>query len=278
MKQRNLNNSILTKKELRGVFFRSFPIDWSWNYIKQQNLGYAYAMIPIINKFYKNESDRIEAYQRHLEFFNITPWLSTIPLGITIAMEEARAKDPEHIDASAISNIKVALMGPLSGIGDSLFWGTLRVIATGISIGLAKDGNIFGPILFLLAFNIPALLIRWFGLTYSYRLGEGFVDKMQENGFMQRLTYGATIMGLLVIGAMAGSWVNLNVSLSIGQGESAQTITQIADGVIPNLFPLLSVFGCYFLVKKNIRPQYIIILIAILGILGAYFGCLGVAS
>lgn len=81
-------------------------------------------------------------------------------------MEEARAKDTAHIDASAISNIKVALMGPISGIGDSMFWGTLRVIATGLSIGFAKQGNILGPILFLLAFNIPALLnsLVWTGI------------------------------------------------------------------------------------------------------------------
>ena len=277
MNQKNLNNSVITKKDLIGVFFRSFTIEWSWNYIKQQNLGYAYAMIPILNKVYKKKEDRIDAYQRHLEFFNITPWLSTIPLGITIAMEEARAKDTAHIDASAISNIKVALMGPISGIGDSMFWGTLRVIATGLSIGFAKQGNILGPILFLLAFNIPALLIRWFGLVYSFRLGEGFVDRMQENGFMQKLTFGATIVGLLVIGAMAGSLISLNVSYAIGEGETAQTLSQIADEVIPNFFPLLSVFGCFYLVKKNIRPQYIILLIAIVGIIGAYFGFLGVA-
>lgn len=274
MTQKNSNTGTITKQDLRRTFLRSLPLEWSWNYVKQQNLGFSYAMLPMIQKLYDKKEDQIEAYQRHLEFFNITPYLCTIPMGIALAMEEAKAKDPSKIDGSAISNIKVALMGPLSGIGDSLFWGTLRVIATAIAIPLSQQGNILGPILFLLTFNVPALLIRWFGLVYSFRLGENFVDKIQNN-LMTKLTFGASIVGLCVIGAMAGSWVYLTVPIAIGSGEEAQTISQLADTIVPNLLPLLGVFGCYYLVKKNIRSQYIILLIAIIGIVGAYFGWLG---
>lgn len=92
---------------------------------------------------------------------------------------------------------------------------------------------------------------------------------------MTKLTFGASIVGLCVIGAMAGSWVYLTVPIAIGSGEEAQTISQLADTIVPNLLPLLGVFGCYYLVKKNIRSQYIILLIAIIGIVGAYFGWLG---
>lgn len=274
MTQKNSNTEMITKQDLRRTYLRSLPLEWSWNYVKQQNLGFSYAMLPMIQKLYDKKEDQIEAYQRHLEFFNITPYLCTIPMGIALAMEEAKAKDPSKIDGSAISNIKVALMGPLSGIGDSLFWGTLRVIATAIAIPLSQQGNILGPILFLLTFNVPALLIRWFGLVYSFRLGENFVDKIQNN-LMTKLTFGASIVGLCVIGAMAGSWVYLTVPIAIGSGEEAQTISQLADTIVPNLLPLLGVFGCYYLVKKNIRSQYIILLIAIIGIVGAYFGWLG---
>lgn len=275
MNQKNSDAQKITKKDLTKAFLRSLPLEWSWNYVKQQNLGFAYAMLPAIQKLYPKKEDQVEAYQRHLEFFNITPYLCTIPMGITLAMEEARANGKQSIDGSAISNIKVALMGPLSGIGDSLFWGTLRVIATAIAIPFAQQGNLLGPILFLLAFNIPALLIRWFGLTYSFRLGETFVEKLQ-NSLMTRLTFGASIVGLCVIGAMAGSWVYLNVPILIGSGEGAQTISALADTIVPNLLPLLGVFGCYWFVKKNIRSQYIILMIALIGIVGAYMGWMGV--
>lgn len=126
----------LTKKDIRRVFWRSFGMEWDWNYERQMNMAFCYSMLPIIEKLYDKKEDRIEAMQRHLEFFNTTPQLSTLILGITAAMEENNANDPDF-DTSSISNVKVSLMGPLAGIGDSFIWGTLRIIATGVGISLA---------------------------------------------------------------------------------------------------------------------------------------------
>ena len=128
-------------------------MEWSWNYERQSNMSYSFAMIPIINKLYKTTKDKSDALKRHLEFFNTTPHISTLMLGISTAMEEINAKS-DGFDTSSINNVKVGLMGPLAGIGDSFFWGTLRVIATGIGTSLALQGNILGPILFLLVFTI----------------------------------------------------------------------------------------------------------------------------
>lgn len=267
------NSNLITKKDLKSIFFRSFPLEWSWNYVKQQNLGFFYAIAPTLDKIYKAEEDRKEAYKRHLEFFNITPWLSTFPMGITVAMEESRAKD-KNFDTSSINNIKVALMGPLSGIGDSFFWGTLRIIATGIGTSLALQGNILGPILFLLIFNIPAMAIRYFGVMWGYKLGEQFIDKVQESGLMSKLTYGASIVGLTVIGGMAATLVNLDIPIKLGNAEDALTVTGVANQIMPNLLPLIAVLLTYGLVKKKVKPQWIILIIAIVGIIGAYFGIL----
>ena len=81
------NSSVITKKDLKQVFVRSFALEWSWNYFKQQNIGFASSIIPALNKIYKDDAQRIEAYKRHLEFFNMTPWLSTFAMGVTVAME-----------------------------------------------------------------------------------------------------------------------------------------------------------------------------------------------
>ncbi|EAW0531137.1 PTS mannose transporter subunit IID, partial [Listeria monocytogenes] len=40
--------SEITKKELNRVFWRSFQMEFSWNYERQMNLAYVYAMIPIL--------------------------------------------------------------------------------------------------------------------------------------------------------------------------------------------------------------------------------------
>ena len=95
-----------------------------------------------------------------MEFFNCTAHVSPFIGGITLAMEEInRAND--DFDASSINAVKAALMGPLSGIGDSLILRTLRVLAVGIGTSLAVKGNILGPILFFLIFNVPTFILRY---------------------------------------------------------------------------------------------------------------------
>ena len=49
-------------------------------------------MTPIIEKLYKTKEDRVEALQRHMEFFNITVYFSTLVLGIVTANGRAQSK------------------------------------------------------------------------------------------------------------------------------------------------------------------------------------------
>nr|WP_222591532.1 PTS system mannose/fructose/sorbose family transporter subunit IID [Pediococcus cellicola] len=269
------SSKLLTKKDLRKTFWRSFTMEWAWNYERQMNLGYTYSMIPALKKIYKGNKEKLtDAYKRHLEFFNVTPWLSTFPLGISIAMEEQNALHPDFDDKS-INNIKVALMGPLSGLGDSFFWGTLRVIATGIGTSLALQGNILGPLLFLLIFNIPALLARYYGLYIGYNIGASFIEKVQKTGLMDRLSYGASVLGLGVVGAMVATMVTVKMPLKIGSGAEATSITKIFDGIVPGILPLLFTFFIYWLNSKGVKAQWILLLIAAIGIFGAWSGILG---
>ncbi len=267
-------NSMITKKDLNKVALRSLSMEWSWNYERQANLPYCYALIPIINKLYKTDEERAEALKRHLEFFNTTPHLSTLLLGISTAMEEQNATE-ENFDTSSINNIKIALMGPLAGIGDSFIWGTLRIIATGIGISLARQGNILGPILFLLVFNIPAQGLRFFLMNAGYKLGAEFLTKIEKSGLMESLTYGAAVLGLMVIGGMTAENVSINIPIAIGSGDEATTIRDICNGIMPGLLPLAFTFVVFFLLRKNFKTTTILLLMAVLGLAGAFFGFLG---
>ena len=267
-------NSMITKKDLNKVALRSLSMEWSWNYERQANLPYCYALIPIINKLYKTDEERAEAMKRHLEFFNTTPHLSTLLLGISTAMEEQNATE-ENFDTSSINNIKIALMGPLAGIGDSFVWGTLRIIATGIGISLARQGNILGPILFLLVFNIPAQGLRFFLMNAGYKLGAEFLTKIEKSGLMESLTYGAAVLGLMVIGGMTAENVSINIPIAIGSGDEATTICDICNGIMPGLLPLAFTFVVFFLLRKNFKTTTILLLMAVLGLAGAFFGFLG---
>ncbi len=263
--------SKISKKDLNRVFWRSFQMEFSWNYERQMNLAYCYAMIPILKKLYKKKEDLAAALQRHLEFFNTTPHIVTFILGISTAMEEENT-DQEDFDPATINNIKASLMGPLAGIGDSFYWGTLRLIATGIGTSLALKGNILGPILFLLIFNIPHITIRYLLTGWGYKLGTGFLSKIQKNGMMEALTFGASILGLMVIGAMTASMVDITIPLKFGSGDNAIKIQEILNSIVPDLLPLAAFGIVYWALGKKVKPLVIIGLMAVVGILGSLIG------
>lgn len=275
MTSNGTNSSSITKQDLRKVFFRSLTMEYSWNYERQQHMGFCYSMLPIIRRVYDNKEDQIQAAKRHMEFFNTTPYISTLILGISSAMEEANAND-DRFDASSINSIKAALMSPLAGIGDSLFWGTLRVIATGLGVSLSMQGNILGPLLFLLVFNIPAYIVRWLCLKWGYGFGTSFLSKIEESGLMPKLTMGAAILGLMVIGAMVPNLVSVSVAGSLGTGDSAQSIQSIIDGIMPSLLPLLVTFGVFQLVQHKVKIAWILVILMAVGIIGSFFGIFAV--
>lgn len=264
----------ISKKDLNRLFWRSFQMEFSWNYERQMNLAFVYAMIPILKKLYKKKEDLSQALKRHLEFFNTTPHIVTMILGISAAMEKQNASDSKF-DASSINTVKASLMGPLAGIGDSFFWGTLRLIATGIGTSLALQGNILGPILFLLVFNVPHIALRYILTRLGYKMGTGFLQRLQEKGTMGNLTYGAAILGLMVIGGMSATMIEVNVPLSIGSGESATSVQDILDGIMPGLLPLAAFGVIYWLLGKNVKAITILIGLAVVGILGTWAGIFG---
>lgn len=266
----------LTKKDLTRVAIRSLGMEWDWNYERQMNMAFCYSMLPVIKKLYPTKEEQTEAMQRHLEFFNTTPHLSTLILGITAAMEEQNANDPEF-ETESINNVKVSLMGPLAGIGDSFIWGTLRIIATGVGVSLAAQGNILGPLLFLLLFNIPAQGLRFYLMHAGYKLGSGFLAKVQESGLMEILTYGASMLGLMVIGGMTAENVAITVPLVIGSGETATTLGDICNTIMPGLLPLAFTLLMYWLVsKKNVKTTTLLVALVVVGLAGSFFGILGV--
>ena len=259
--------NLITKKELNQVFWRSFQMEFSWNYERQMNMAYVYAMIPILKKLYPQKEEMAAALKRHLAFFNTTPHIVTFILGINAAMEEENVLD-ENFEVGTIDSIKTSLMGPLAGLGDSFFWGTLRLIATGVGTSLALQGNVLGPILFLLIFNVPHVIVRYLLNRWGYKLGTGFLKKIQANGMMESLTLGASIIGLMVVGAMTASMIDLTIPITIsGSGKNAVTVQSIFDDIMPKLLPLASFGFVFYLLKKEVKPLAILGGMAIVGIL-----------
>lgn len=272
MTTKSSETKILTKKELKSVFWRAFLLPSCYSMDRMQAPGFAYSMIPVLKKLYGNDKDKLaDACMRHSEVYNNTFAMSPLVLGIASAMEEEAAKNKDF-DLSSINNVKVALMGPLSGIGDTFFWGTFRIIGAGVGISLAEKGSILGPILFLIIYNIPHILVRIFGLKYGYKLGGKSIDALAEGGLMNKATKAATVMGLTVIGGMIASMVSFNFTYVIQLGSVTLDIQSIFDEICPKILPLTLTFIVYYLLKKGVKPVALMVGIIVLGIIMKFLG------
>lgn len=270
---RNTQPKKLTKKDLRQIYLRSCQLDVSWNYERQQNLGYSYGMSAAVDKLHSDDPEKKKrALKRGLEFMAITPQLSTLLMGINAAMEEENANNPDF-DENTINSVKTSLMGPLAGIGDSLIPGTLRIIAAGIAISLAMSGNVIAPILYLLIFNIPAFLLRYFCLKYGYKFGTNFLSAVEKTGIMDKVSYGASIIGLMVIGGMIASQIWLDLPIMVGSGDFATPLTDYFDQIMPCLIPLSCFGAMYYLLGKKVKTTTILI-----GLIVVCIAVCGVAS
>lgn len=264
-------SGVITKRDLISVVWRGIFLQLSWNYERMQALGYCYCILPILKKLYKDDPEGLKkAVTRNLEFFNTQPYMAMPIMGTTIAMEERLATKGD-VQETAISSIKVSLMGPLAGIGDSMFWFTIFPICAGIGIGLSQGGNIFGPIMFVLLFSIFNVGTRYLGVVKGYELGAGFIEKL-SGGVMQRISEAATIIGLMVLGVMSATMIVIPLTFTIGQGTSAMTLQGIFDSVMPNLLPLLATLLVYKLMKKGMSTTKVLFGTIAICILGAVIG------
>ena len=297
----------LSKKERLSVALRPTFLQGSWNYERMQNGGWAFSIIPAIKKLYKTEEERSAALKRHLEFFNTHPYVASPVIGVTLALEEERANGAE-VDDAAIQGVKVGMMGPLAGVGDPVFWFTVRPILGALGASLAMTGNIMGPILFFVLWNVIRWGFMWYTQEFGYKAGAKITEDL-SGGLLQKVTKGASILGMFILGSLVQRWVSISfqpvvskVSLSDGAyidwgklPEGAKGIQQAfeqyasglsltptkittlqnnLDSLIPGLVPLLLTLFCMWLLKKNVSPIIIIIALFLVGIGGHLIGLL----
>ncbi|BDD39343.1 PTS system mannose/fructose/sorbose family transporter subunit IID [Streptococcus ruminantium] len=295
----------LSVSDRKKVWWRSTFLQGSWNYERMQNLGWAYAMIPAIKKLYTKKEDQAAALERHLEFFNTHPYVASPILGVTLALEEERANGAE-IDDTAIQGVKIGMMGPLAGIGDPVFWFTVRPILGAFGASLALTGNIVGPLLFFFGWNAIRMAFLWYTQEFGYKAGSE-ITKDMSGGILQDITKGASILGMFILAVLVQRWVSINFTVDLPSKQlsegayvvfpegavtgaelqgilgkalsglslhstEAQTLQGQLNGLIPGLMGLLLTFLCMHLLKKKVTPITMIIGLFIVGIIARFFG------
>lgn len=291
----------LSKGDRLKVAWRHQFLQGTWNYERMQNGGWCYSIIPAIKKLYKTKEERSAALKRHLEFYNTHPYVSAPVMGVTLALEEERANGADVNDQS-IQGVKIGMMGPLAGVGDPVFWFTLRPILGALGASLALSGNIVGPLLFFFVWNIIRMAFLWYTQEFGYKVGNSIAQDL-SGGLLRRITQGASILGMFIIGSLVQRWVSISFTpvvsrvtqqegayidwSMIGTGaegiksaleqysalgpnalniEKVTTLQQNLDQLIPGLAALLLTLLCCWLLKKKVSPIIIIIALFIVGI------------
>lgn len=266
----------LTKNDLWRVFWNQLAIRGANNYERQQNAGFTQAMIPVIEKLYDDPEDKLEAYNRHMEYFLTQDMISAVPVGISAAMEEANVNN-EEFESSAIGAVKAALMGPLAGLGDSLLNGTARPILASIAISFVTAGlGWVGPIFFVVGMSIVSLGTRYLGVFKGYEQGTRLVESLANSGLIDNITDIASIAAYTVVGGFVPALVEINTPITIGTGESVLVLQETLDGLMPGVLGLAYTGLMYYLIdKKKMNTVLLIFLTMIIGIVGVYLGVLG---
>lgn len=258
------------------LFWRNNDLMFCTSYTKQQAVTYSWVLEPFLEQIYgKNTPEFYDAMLRHQTFFNTTPMMAPFIQGMNISMERQNKESKGKFDTSSITAIKSALMGPFAGLGDTIQQAALRIIATGIAIGFCQKGMLLGPILFLLIYNIPNFLIRWFGGKYGYDLGEGFIAKAMKNGIFKTVTKAVSVLGLMMIGAMSAQYVSFTSTFQTKMAGQVFKLQTVLDQILPGLLPLTLVLCCFAYLRKKNRPGTVLIAILVLAIALTFLGVTG---
>lgn len=272
----------MSKKVSKSTLRKSWKTWFFWHGCSQQGenlLGNAmvHTMSPVIEELYTTKEDKVEAYKRSLTLFNTEQQLGAIAPGILIGVEESVAN--KEITPDVAESIKVALIGPTSAIGDSLWVATIIPLLLTITMTITNIGNVFlylGPLLYAVGYPVLTSIMSWRLWNVGYSTGIGFMKKFMKSGKLELITKTMTILGLIVVGALIASFVSLSIPLVItppGGETAAVNVDDMINAIFPNLLPLLLTIGVYRLyAKKKKSPLFIMGFILVIAILLTIIG------
>ena len=255
----------IKEKTLKKSFWNWF----FWNGCSQQaesmlGMAFGQAMAPVIDDLYDTKEKKAEALKRHITLFNTEAQVGSICNGIVCGMEESNANG--QCTPEIISSVKTALIGPTSAIGDSLWVATIIPILLTICLSISQISTAtswVGAVIYMIAYPLITCALSWYLFKFGYRSGLDGMQVVMSNGQLDKLTSTMTVMGLLVVGALTASFVNVTLPIQIVKDiYDATTNTVLENQVIfnadamlntifPKLLPLGLTLGVYHLYTKE---------------------------
>ena len=272
------NKIKLSKKDVWKAFLKwTFFSHSNYNYERLQASGILQSMSHIPEKLYPgNKEEQKKFMQRHMSFYNTEPHFGGIINGMVLAMEEERANGAD-IDDAAINKIKTGLMGPMAGIGDTLWQGTLQPIALAVGISIASGGNVIGALVFALIMAAVMYPIAYFMYMKGYTTGKAGVEAILSGGKMKQLIQAASIMGATVLGSLTANYVSATSKMKIQIGASKLMLqTDILDKLLKGGVPLgITLLTLYLLKNKQMKSTTVMLVLVVIGLICGITGILG---
>lgn len=258
-------NKKISEKTLKKSFWNWF----FWHGCSQQaesmlGMSFAQSMAPVIDELYDKKEDKAAALKRHITLFNTEQQVGSICNGIVCGLEEANANG--SCTPELISSVKVALIGPTSAIGDSLWVATIIPILLTICLSIAQASQSIawlGPVIYMLVYPIGTCILSWNLFKLGYKSGIQGMHGFMSTGKLNTLTDTMTVLGLLVVGALTASFVSASLPIKIvrdvfdatkNEVLKSQVIfdaDKVLNSIFPKVLPLLLTLGVYYLYSKK---------------------------
>lgn len=191
-------------RERRRIALRASLLQAVWNYETLQAVGFAWALLPGLERLHPDPASRARRLIAHLDMFNSNPYLATIALGVALRLEEEIARGAEGAERRLASLLK-ALRGTLGALGDDLFWAgwrpALGLVASVAALGTASA---WPALAYLLAFNGLAQVVRYRGVRAGFASGAGIARVLQDP-FWRSASAAAKTTGAAAAGAALGA-------------------------------------------------------------------------
>ncbi|ARU91813.1 hypothetical protein SCLARK_001271 [Spiroplasma clarkii] len=239
-------------KTSKSIVAKIIALTWftlanAFNYATMQGIGYGFILYPALKQIFKNDPARLNhELIENSTFFNCNNSWTPLIIALHIKMLEAGASTKEAI------MVKLSLMGPLAGIGDTLYSFTMVPVFTIIGVQFSQNGSAFGAILSVVALSLYFFAVMLSVTLLGLKMGEKIVDDLAQT--MKTISLMASIIGITVIVGLSLTFVKFNLDISwtqaVGSGQKSNSIKEILDNVAPNLLPVTAISTYVALISK----------------------------
>ena len=278
MAKNEWKQKLIPKKALfRASLIWETWVQTCYNYVRMMGMACGHTFLPVVKYLYPNDKEKqIDLMTREMEFFNVHPEFGSCILGLAVSLEEEKAMGKD-IPNEFITNIKTSLMGPLAGVGDTIWQGVIIPILLALCIDITRsgDGNIWGAVIYAVVMFFLTYIFSYMNFMFGYNAGSDAIMDFLEKGILNKLLKAASIMGCMVMGGLIVNYVSVTCGLTIVTSGAEFSIQEsLFDAVLPNILPLAATMGVFGLLQKKWTSVKVILLMVVIGVIGGFFNIL----